>query len=65
MIISVDRQERGTGEKSAVQQAYEEFGVKVHSIVTMEDIIAAIEEGVIPGKEYLTAMKAYRKQYGA
>ncbi|HIZ24015.1 MAG TPA: orotate phosphoribosyltransferase, partial [Candidatus Gallimonas intestinigallinarum] len=36
MIISVDRQEKGTGEKSAVQEAYDEFGVRVYSIVTVE-----------------------------
>ena len=65
MIISVDRQEKGTSEKSAVREAFDEFGIKVYSIVTMEDIIAAIEEGVIEGKEYLAAMKAYRAQYGA
>lgn len=65
MIISVDRQERGTGENSAVQEALEEFGVRVHAIVTMEDIIEAIEEGVIEGREYLPAMKAYRARYGA
>lgn len=65
MIISVDRQEKGTGEKSAVQEAYDEFGIKVYSIVTVEDIIAAIEEGVIAGKEYLPAMKEYRAKYGA
>ena len=64
MIISVDRQERGTGTKSAVAEAYDEFGVQVYSIVTMEDIIAAIEEGVIGGKEHLEAMKAYRAEYG-
>ena len=64
MIISVDRQEKGTDEKSAVQEAYDEFGVKVYSIVTVEDIIEAIEEGVIAGKEHLEAMRAYRKQYG-
>ncbi len=65
MIISVDRQEKGTGEKSAVAEAFDEFGINVYSIVTMEDIIAAIEEGVIAGKEHLSAMKAYREQYGA
>ncbi len=65
MIISVDRQEKGTGEKSAVQEAFDEFGVKVYSIVTMRDIISAIEEGVIGGKEYLRAMKEYRAKYGA
>ena len=65
MIISVDRQEKGTGEKSAVQEAYDEFGVKVYSIVTMQDIIDAIEDGTIEGREYLQAMKDYRKTYGA
>ncbi len=64
MIISVDRQEKGTGEKSAVQEAYDEFGVRVYSIVTVEDIIEAIEAGVIGGKEHLEAMRAYRAQYG-
>ncbi len=65
MLISVDRQERGTGEKSAVQEAYEEFGIPVYSIVTMEDIIAALEEGIIEGKKYLPRMVAYRAEYGA
>jgi orotate phosphoribosyltransferase len=65
MIISVDRMEKGLdSELSAVQEVYKEFGVKVYSIVTMADIIAAIEDGIIEGKEYLTAMYDYRKQYG-
>ncbi len=65
MIISVDRQEKGTGEKSAVEEAYAEYGVKVHAIVTMEDIIEAMESGTIGGAEYLPAMRAYRALYGA
>ena len=65
MIISVDRQEKGTGEKSAVAEAAEEFGVNVYSIVTMQDIIEAIEEGIIGGREYLPAMREYRAKYGA
>ena len=65
MIISVDRMEKGLeSDLSAVQEVYKEFGVKVYSIVTMADIIEAIENGVIEGKEYLSAMKAYRAQYG-
>lgn len=64
MIISVDRQEKGTGEKSAVQEAFDEFGVQVYSIVTVQDIVDAIEEGIIGGREYLQAMKDYRKRYG-
>lgn len=65
MIISVDRQEKGMGEKSAVQEAYDNFGVKVYSIVTVQDIVEAIEEGVIEGKQYLPAMREYLKAYGA
>ena len=65
MVISVDRMERGLESNlSAVQEVYKEFGVKVYSIVTMADIISAIEEGVIEGKEYLSKMKEYRKTYG-
>ncbi len=65
MVISVDRMERGLESSlSAVQEVYKEFGVKVYSIVTMADIIEAIETGVIGGKEYLAKMKEYRKAYG-
>ncbi len=65
MVISVDRMEKGLeSDASAVQEAYKEFGVKVYSIVTMADIIAAIEKGVVEGKEYLPAMYGYRKRYG-
>ena len=65
MVISVDRMERGLESSlSAVQEVYKEFGVKVYSIVTMADIISAIEDGTIEGKEYLEKMKEYRKTYG-
>lgn len=66
MVISVDRQEKAlNSDLSAVQEAYKEFGIKVYSIVTMEDIISAIEEGIIEGRRYLEKMKEYRAVYGA
>lgn len=66
MVISVDRQEKAlNSDLSAVQEAYKEFGIKVYSIVTMQDIIEAIEQDVIEGKEYLDKMKEYRSVYGA
>lgn len=65
MIISVDRMEKGLESNlSAVQEVYKEFGVKVYSIVTMSDIIEAIELSIIDGKEYLGKMKEYRATYG-
>jgi len=66
MIITVDRAERGLEtNKTAVQEVHDEFGVNVYSIVTINDIIEALENGIVPGAEYVNKMKAYRKEYGA
>ena len=64
LIISVDRMEKGKGELSAVQEVKKDFGINVYSIVTMEDIIDAIKNDIIPGKEYLDKMIEYRNIYG-
>lgn len=64
MVISVDRMEVGKTNKSAVMEAEAEFGIRVHSIVTINDIITAIENGVVPGNEHLEKMKQYREVYG-
>ena len=64
MVISVDRMEKGQGELSAVQEVYKEFGIKVYPIVTVMDIIDAISNGIVDGKEYLDKMIEYRKTYG-
>lgn len=66
MVISVDRREKALGsELSAVEQAYKDYGIKVYSIVDINDIIAAVEDGVIGGKEYLGKMRDYIAEYGA
>ncbi len=66
MLISVDRMEKALDSgKSAVQEAYDEYGIKVYSIVSVQDIIEAIETGVVEGKEYLSKMKEYLATYGA
>ncbi len=66
MVITVDRMEKSlTSEHSAVQDAFTEFGIKVYSIVTIKDIIKAIEDGIVEGREYLDAMKKYLADYGA
>ena len=65
MVITVDRMEKAlNSDNSAVQEAFKEFGVKVYSIVTINDIIDAIRDGVIGGQEYLDKMIEYRKVYG-
>ena len=66
MVISVDRMEKALdSDLSAVDQAYKDFGVKVYSIVNINDIIEAIKNGVVEGKEYLDKMLEYRDTYGA
>ena len=66
MIISVDRMEKAlNSDLSAVKMARDEYGIDVYSVVNMNDIIEAIEQGVIEGKEHLPAMYAYRETYGA
>ena len=66
MIITVDRMEKALdSDRSAVQQAYAEEGVKVYSIVTIQDIIAALGAGIIDGREHGPAIRAYLEEYGA
>ena len=66
MVITVDRMERALeGEKSAVQSVYAKVRrFRYIPVVNMEDIIQGIRDEVIPGKEHLDAMLAYREQYG-
>ncbi|CAG8511361.1 10803_t:CDS:1 [Funneliformis caledonium] len=63
VIVAVDRQERGTGEKSAVQQIEETYGVPVKSIVNLEQIIKYFKEKE-GCDEHLTKMEEYKALYG-
>ena len=63
ILIALDRQERGQGGLSAIQEVQNEFAVAVHSIITMADLIDYIETDS-SYSQYLGAMQAYRDQYG-
>lgn len=64
VVLSVDRMEKGLrSDLTTANEIQREYGAKVVSIVTIDDIIYALEDGVISGAEYLQAMKAYRAQY--
>jgi len=66
VIVSVDRMERSNGSGlSARSQIEKAFGVKIHAIATLDDIIRAMEKGIIGGADYLDAVKRYREVYGA
>lgn len=69
VIISVDRTERGRGDKSAIQEMREEFGIPVYPIVTAREIIDALYNVEVDGKVYIddavkAKMEAYLAQYG-
>ena len=63
ILIALDRQERGRTELSAIQEVQRDFGVAVHSIITMQDLIAYIETDS-EYSQHLDAMRAYRDEYG-
>lgn len=53
LIISVDRMERGRGEKSALEELSEKFNMKTHSIVNMEEVVEYLYNREINGKVIL------------
>ena len=63
VVIALDRQEKGQGDKSAIQEVEEQFGIPVVSIVKLADLITYIE-GNTQFAGHLDAIKAYRTQYG-
>ena len=63
IAISLDRQEKGLGEKSAVQDVEEAFGISVLHIIGLDTVIKHIETSV-NDTELLTRINAYRDRYG-
>ncbi len=63
IVVAVDRQERGKGDLSAIQEVERDFGVTVTAIVTLSQIIEYVEETGRHG-EHLDAIRAYRDEYG-
>ncbi len=60
LIVSVDRMERGTGDKAALEQVSEEFAMPTHAIVTVREII----EHADLSDEMVDKMNAYLTEYG-
>ena len=63
VAIALDRQERGEGALSAVQELETALGLRVLSIVKLETLLNYLEakDG---GRRYLDAIAAYRRAYG-
>jgi orotate phosphoribosyltransferase len=64
VAIALDRQERGAGTQSAVQEVEQTLGLRVISIVALETLLTYLD-GKDGTRRYLEAIHAYRHAYGA
>jgi orotate phosphoribosyltransferase len=63
VVIALDRQEKGQGELSAIQEVERDYDIPVAGIVKLKDLVTFLEEkGNSP--EQLQAIQRYREQYG-
>jgi len=70
LIISVDRMEKGMGERSALVELKEKFGFEPCAIVTMEEVVSYLYNREINGQviiddEMKSRIDGYYKLYGA
>lgn len=70
LIVSVDRMERGTGDKSALQELKKEFSMTTGAIVNLDEIVEYLFNKPINGiivldNKIKTMIENYRKLYGA
>ncbi|MCR4908136.1 MAG: orotate phosphoribosyltransferase [Lachnospiraceae bacterium] len=70
LVVSVDRQEKGSGSQSALREISETFGFAVSSIVSMKDVVKYLSETPVDGSlviddETGQAIERYYEKYGA
>ncbi|MFG1175489.1 orotate phosphoribosyltransferase [Erwiniaceae bacterium CAU 1747] len=63
VLISLDRQERGRGAVSAIQEVERDYGCQVISIITLKELVSYLEEKPELA-DHLAAVRAYRSEYG-
>ena len=63
VVIALDRQERGQGELSAVQEVERAYGIPVTCIVNLDNLVAWLVERP-EYDQYLQKMQDYRERYG-
>ncbi|MFB4391322.1 MULTISPECIES: orotate phosphoribosyltransferase [unclassified Pseudomonas] len=63
VLIALNREERGNGELSAIQEVERDFGIPVVSIVSLTQVLEFLADDP-QLKQHLPAVQAYREQYG-
>lgn len=63
VVIALNRQERGQGERSAIQEVEQDLNIPVISIITLQDVLkfAADQSNLT---QHVAAIQAYRQAYG-
>ncbi len=69
LVVSVNRMEKGTGDKGALEEIGEEYGIKTTAIVTMDEVVEHLynkpyKGNVIIDDEIKGRIDEYYKQYG-
>ena len=66
VALALDRQERGQGEQSAVQEVEAQYGLKCVSILNLAGLIGALAGSTAGAVEpaQLAALRDYRQRYG-
>lgn len=69
LVVSVDRMERGQGDKSALEEIQDKYGLKTTAIVTMQEVTEHLHNKPYKGKIMIddsvkSAIDGYYKQYG-
>jgi orotate phosphoribosyltransferase len=62
VLIALDREERGQGERSTVQEVQENYGLPVVSVLRLRDLLAHLEAA--GETTAFDAVRAYRDRYG-
>ena len=63
VLIALNREERGNGELSAIQEVERDFGIPVVSIVSLTQVLEFLADDP-QLKQHLPAVRAYREQFG-
>ncbi|MDV7104181.1 orotate phosphoribosyltransferase [Vibrio sp. TH_r3] len=63
VLVAIDRQEKGKGELSAIQEVERDFQCQIVSIVSLSDLISYLEEKGM-SSEHLQKVKEYKALYG-
>ncbi|PCE68604.1 orotate phosphoribosyltransferase [Salinivibrio sp. YCSC6] len=63
VLVAIDRQERGQGELSAIQEVERDFACRVVSIISLSDLVTYLEQSDADPAQ-LAAVKAYQAEYG-